>query len=99
MAHYFLSFIVFSLIVVVVSSIHHLSLPHPISMWTTKSNKSPHSKAIHPNKKMETFLRLRGGASSSSSSVNDDKDGNGKIKGVCIGIDLGTTYRYVYILS
>ena len=31
-------------------------------------------------------LLLRGGA-------NDKTDGNNKIKGVCIGIDLGTTYR------
>jgi hypothetical protein len=35
--------------------------------------------------KTEQLLNLRGGA--------DDKDSTGKIKGVCIGIDLGTTYR------
>lgn len=37
-------------------------------------------------------LRLRGGASSS----NDTSE---KVKGTCIGIDLGTTYRYILTLS
>lgn len=38
--------------------------------------------------KYSNCLQLRGGASSDDKTSNDSK-----IKGICIGIDLGTTYR------
>ena len=40
----------------------------------------------------QNILFLRGGSTSS-----DSKGGNGKIEGPCVGIDLGTTYRYCII--
>lgn len=36
---------------------------------------------------IERCLKLRGGVT--------EESGDGKVKGTCIGIDLGTTYRYV----
>jgi hypothetical protein len=52
----------------------------------TCSNWFKSSKFLHDaqSSKLNKVLSCRGGAS---------KDGDGKIKGACIGIDLGTTYR------
>lgn len=41
--------------------------------------------------RLGVISRLRGGAAST-------EDGSSKVKGTCIGIDLGTTYRYALSL-
>ena len=72
------------------TSIHSfLPLPHVVvGTLRTVNRHQSNDKA----KKFDKLVRLRGGADSS-----DDKSADGKIKGVCIGIDLGTTYRYKHI--
>jgi hypothetical protein len=55
----------------------------PTSHWLRKPNSDETDKTL----KFATMLRLRGGEEAK-------KEGTDKIKGCCIGIDLGTTYRY-----
>ncbi len=70
---------VFQLIVLstFILSVYSSQFPF-LNKWFLNMNKQDKNKT-------EQLLNLRGGA--------DDKDSTGKIKGVCIGIDLGTTYR------
>jgi Hsp70 protein len=55
----------------------------PTSHWLRKPNSDETDKTL----KFATILRLRGGEEAK-------QEGTDKIKGCCIGIDLGTTYRY-----
>ena len=74
------------LLVVIVTTIlwpSSSSTFRPSSHWLGKQNTA--SKDDFSN--IARVLRLRGGEETK-------KDGTDKIKGCCIGIDLGTTYRY-----
>ena len=60
------------------------SIFRPSSHWLGKQKTGSNDDTS----KITRVLRIRGGAEETK------KDGTDKIKGCCIGIDLGTTYRY-----
>ena len=81
--------ILFSFVARTISIHSHSFLPFPHGALRTTNRQSNNDKTTA---KLDKFVRLRGG-STTPASGGDDKNTDGKIKGVCIGIDLGTTYR------
>eukprot|EP00953_Heterococcus_sp_UTEX-ZZ885_P016877 9472-Heterococcus_DN1.PRE.5 len=61
--------------------------PLPRNPWVGgKVQQRRHEAKPRRRQATEAAIRLRGGA-------GDSKPSSARIKGVCIGIDLGTTYR------
>lgn len=60
----------------------------PLSFW----HRSRATDEKQTPTKFINVLRIRGGEETKTEATD-------KIKGCCIGIDLGTTYRYNYYLS
>lgn len=79
MMYFFSSIIPFIFIYLIEDSISSSgTIPFVTSKWHKYNNKK--------NRKLDEIFSLRGGETSDSKQSS-------KIKGSCVGIDLGTTYR------
>lgn len=76
-------------IALIIINLVHGELP-PTFLSATPLRPSRWLSKQKQEEKIKNAFSIRGGASPDGSSD--------KVKGLCVGIDLGTTYRYIIIL-